>query len=153
MNLVLVVGRIAFVVIFILSGAQKLIDVSGTAAMIAPKISIPEQLSGLTAQLEALSGMTTPQLMAIVAGVVELGGGLMIAANIGTRFAALGLIVFTAAATFWFHDFWNMDGLERANNMIHAMKNLSLIGALMVFFAVGSWRPEMESRHVAENQF
>ena len=85
--------------------------------------------------------MTTPQLMAIAAGVVELAGGLMIAANFGIRIAAFGLIVFTAAATYWFHDFWTMTGGDRMNNMAHALKNLSLIGALMVFFVIGPWRP------------
>jgi uncharacterized membrane protein YphA (DoxX/SURF4 family) len=66
----------------------------------------------------------------------------MIVANIGTRLAAIALIVFTAAATFWFHDFWNQTGADQQNNIAHALKNLSLIGALIVFFVIGSWRPE-----------
>lgn len=141
MNILLIVGRIAFAAIFVFSGAVKLMDVGATAATIASKISIPAELAGFAAQLETATGMTTPQLMAVAAGVVELGGGLMIAANIGTRVAALGLIVFTAAATFWFHDFWTMTGGERMNNQAHALKNLSLIGALLVFFVIGRWRP------------
>jgi uncharacterized membrane protein YphA (DoxX/SURF4 family) len=144
MNILLIVGRIAFVAIFVLSGAQKLLDISGTAAMIAPKIVVPAQLAGVAAQLEGLTAMSTPQLLAILAGVVELAGGLLIAANIGTRAAALLLIVFTAATIFWFHDFWNMAGAERVNNMIHALKNLSLIGALLMLFVIGSWRPSSE---------
>jgi uncharacterized membrane protein YphA (DoxX/SURF4 family) len=51
------------------------------------------------------------------------------------------LAIFTAAATYYFHDFWNMSGAARADNMIHALKNLSIIGALLVFVAMGSWRP------------
>ena len=120
MNILLILGRIAFVVIFVLSGAQKLMDVPGTAAMIAPKITIPPQLTDITTQIEGTTGMTTPHLLAIAAGIVELGCGLMIAANIAVRTAALLLILFTAAATFWFHDFWDMEGADRANNMIHA---------------------------------
>lgn len=145
MNILLIVGRIAFVAIFVLSGAQKLLDISGTAAMIAPKIAVPAQLADLAAQIEGLTSMSTPQLLAIAAGVVELAGGLLIAANIGTRAAALLLIVFTAAATYWFHDFWNMAGAERANNMIHALKNLSLTGALLVLFVIGPWRQSQDS--------
>ena len=85
--------------------------------------------------------MTTPQLMAIAAGVVELAGGLMIAANIGTRIAALALIVFTGAATSGstISGPWRRRAL---NNMTHALKNLSLIGALLVFFVIGPWRPD-----------
>jgi len=143
MNILLIIGRLAFVAIFVLSGAQKLMDIGATAAMIAPKVSVPAELAGFAAQLEGATGMTTPQLLAILAGVVELAGGLMIAANIGTRFAAFILIVFTAAATYWFHDFWNMTGAARVDNMAHALKNLSLIGALLVFFVIGPWRPEV----------
>ena len=51
--------------------------------------------------------------------------------------------MFTAAATFWFHDFWTMTGGDRMNNMAHALKNLSLIGALLVFFVIGPWRPDV----------
>jgi uncharacterized membrane protein YphA (DoxX/SURF4 family) len=141
MNILLIIGRLAFVAIFVLSGAQKLMDIGATAATIQSKLVIPAQLAGFAAQLEGATGMSTPQLMAIAAGVVELAGGLMIAANIGTRVAALALIVFTAFATFWFHDFWTMAGGDRMNNMAHALKNLSLIGALLVFFVIGPWRP------------
>jgi putative oxidoreductase len=142
-NILLIIGRLAFVAVFVLSGAQKLMDIGATAALIAPKMSIPPELAGFAAQLESATGMTTPQLMTIVAGVVELAGGLMIAANIGTRFAAFALLIFTAAATYWFHDFWNMTGGDRINNMAHALKNLSLIGALLVFFVIGPWRPDV----------
>ncbi len=141
MNILLIIGRLAFVAIFVYSGATKLINIGATAAEIAQKIVVPAELAGFAAQLEGATGMTTPQLLAIAAGVVELGGGLMIAANIGTRFAALALIVFTAAATYWFNDFWNMAGGDRMNNQMHALKNLSLIGALLVFFVIGPWRP------------
>jgi len=141
MNILLMIGRIAFVAIFILSGAQKLLDISGTAAMIEGKLVVPPLLIDLEAKLQSLTGMPLPRLLAIVAGVVEIGGGLLIAANIGTRIAAAVLILFTAAATYLFHDFWAMTGADRAANMIHAMKNLSIMGALLVFFVIGSWRP------------
>jgi uncharacterized membrane protein YphA (DoxX/SURF4 family) len=146
MSILLFIGRLAFVLIFIFSGAQKLMDVGATASMIAAKVSVPAQLAGIAAQLESATGMQVPQLLAVLTGVVELVGGLMIAVNIGTRFAAILLIAFTAAATFYFHDFWNMAGGDRVNNMVHAMKNLSMIGALLVFFVLGPWRPVAEMR-------
>lgn len=142
MNILLIVGRIAFVLIFILSGAQKLLDIPGTAAMIEGKLVVPPILIDLETRLQGVTGMPLPRVLAIVAGVVEIGGGLLIAANIGTRIAAAGLILFTAAATYLFHDFWTMTGADRTANMIHAMKNLSIMGALLVFFVMGPWRPQ-----------
>ena len=52
MNILLIIGRIAFVLVFILSGAQKLMDISGTAAMIEPKVPIPEAIASYAAQIE-----------------------------------------------------------------------------------------------------
>ena len=95
----------------------------------------------LTPQLEAATGMTTPTMLAILAGVIEVGAALMIAANIGARAGAVLLILFTIAATWHFHSFWTMEGADRQANMIQALKNLSLIGGLLVVFAIGSWRP------------
>lgn len=142
MNLILVLGRILFVFVFILSGAQKLIDVPGTATQIGAKVVLPELLLGHAAQLETATGMTTPTMLAILAGVVEIGAALMIAANIGARAGAVLLILFTAAATWYFHPFWTMtDTKEYTDNMIQTLKNLSLIGGLLVIFAIGSWRP------------
>jgi uncharacterized membrane protein YphA (DoxX/SURF4 family) len=153
MNILFFIGRLAFVLIFIFSGAQKLMDIGATASMIAGKVTVaglPEaiasQLQGIGAQLESATGMQVPQILAILTGVVELVGGLMIAVNIGTRFAAVLLILFTAVATFYFHDFWNMAGPDRVNNMIHVLKNLSIIGGLVVFFVLGPWRPVIGMR-------
>ncbi|MET0446341.1 MAG: DoxX family protein [Pseudorhodoplanes sp.] len=141
MNSLLVIGRIAFVLIFILSGAQKLMDIPGTAALIEPRVAIPELIAPYSAQLETATSMKMPSLLAIAAGIIEIASALMIALGFGTRFAAVVLILFTAAATYYFHAFWNMEGAARTDNMINALKNLSLIGGLLVLFVLGSWRP------------
>jgi putative oxidoreductase len=47
------------------------------------------------------------------------------------------LFVFTAAATFYFHAFWQMTGEAAMQNQIHALKNLSIMGALLLIAAGG----------------
>lgn len=133
-------GRILFAVLFIVSGAGKLLDLPATTEMISSKVTIPAAVAPYTAQAEAATGMTTPQLLAIVAGAIELVCGALIALNIATAFFALVLIVFIAAATGYFHDFWNQTGDAARMNMIQALKNLSLIGALFVIAGTGGRR-------------
>jgi putative oxidoreductase len=129
MDAALAIGRIVLVIIFIASGFGKFADLSGTAAYIAGK------------------GLPFPQLLAAAAGAGELVCGLAIAIGFQTRLAAIGLIVFTASAAFFFHDFWNLPaGAERANQMIHAMKNLSIIGGLIVLAVAGAGRWSYDSR-------
>ena len=70
---------------------------------------------------------------------------MLIALNFGARFFAILLILFVIAATFYYHDFWNQTGAINAkNNMIHALKNLSIIGALFIVAGIGT-RPRGSS--------
>jgi uncharacterized membrane protein YphA (DoxX/SURF4 family) len=130
-------GRVLFAVLFVISGASKLLDLAATTQM-TERIVLPAALATYTSQLESVTGMPMAQMLAIAAGTIELLCGLMIALNFGARFAAIVLILFVAAATFYFHDFWNQTGADARNNMIHALKNLSIIGAL--FIIVGTVR-------------
>lgn len=146
MQALFAIGRLALVLIFIVSGARKLYDIQGTAAAIAKEVPIPSVFASLVTQIEAATGMTAPVLMAIATGVIELGGGLMVALNFGVSFAALILFLLTAAATYYFHDFWNMAGEARMQNMISAQKNVAIMGGLLVFFVLGAFRPQPRTR-------
>ena len=146
MQVLFAIGRFALVLIFIVSGARKLYDIQGTAAAIAKEVPIPALFSDLVAQLETLTAMKAPVLMAIASGVIELGGGLMVALNFGVSFAALILFLFTAASTYYFHDFWTMAGEARMQNLISAQKNVAIMGGLLVFFVLGAFRPQPRTR-------
>jgi uncharacterized membrane protein YphA (DoxX/SURF4 family) len=130
-------GRVLFAVLFIVSGAFKLYDISATAKMIADKVVIPAALTAYTSQIETFAGMPMPQILAIAAGSLELICGIMIALNFGVRFFAILLIFFVIATTYYYHDFWAQTGPESRNNMVHALKNLSIIGALFLIAGYG----------------
>jgi uncharacterized membrane protein YphA (DoxX/SURF4 family) len=130
-------GRILFAVLFIYSGATKLFGVQATADFIAAKVAIPSLLAPYTAQLETLTGMPTPQLLALSVGSFEIIAGLMIALNFGARFFAFLLILFVLVVTFYFHDFWNQPAPDNAKALIDALKNLSIIGALFIIAGYG----------------
>ena len=130
------VGRVLFSVLFIISGASKLFDIAATAEGIASKVVIPAVLTSYTTQLEGLTGLPTAQMLAIAVGALEVICGLFIALNFGARIFSLMLVVFIVVATFYYHDFWNQTGAESQSNMIHALKNLSLIGALFIIAGI-----------------
>lgn len=130
-------GRVLFAVLFIYSGATKLVGIQATTDFIAAKIMIPALFTPYTSQLETMTGMTMPQMLAIAAGAFEVIAGLMIALNFGARFFAILLIFFVGAATFYFHDFWNQSAPENAKTLIDALKNLSIIGALFIIAGYG----------------
>jgi putative oxidoreductase len=141
MHILFAIARVLLVLIFVLSGAMKLLDIPGTAAEIQTAVPIPAMLQDMVSQVENATSMKWPQLLAIIAGVVEVVGGLLIAFNIATRAAAAVLVLFTLVTTYYFHAFWNMSGEAMQNNMTHALKNLSIIGGLLTYVVLGSWRP------------
>jgi putative oxidoreductase len=130
-------GRVLFAVLFLYSGATKLFSIAATADFIAAKVTIPALLAPYTTQLEGMTGMSTPQMLAIGIGAFEIISGLMIALNFGARFFAILLIFFVTATTFYFHDFWNQPAPENARVLMDALKNLSIIGALFIIAGYG----------------
>jgi putative oxidoreductase len=140
-------GRIMFAVLFIYSGATKLFGIQAAADFIAAKVTIPELLAPYTAQLDTLTGMPTPQTLAIAAGAFEVIAGLMIALNFGARFFSLLLIIFVGLVTFYFHDFWNQAPPDNAKTLIDALKNLSIIGALFMIAGYGRGTRAVESAY------
>ena len=130
-------GRVLFAVLFIYTGATKLFGIQQTADFIASKVTIPTLIAPYTSQLETMTGMAMPQLLALSVGGFEIIAGLMIAVNFGARFFAILLIFFVLIATFYFHDFWNQASPENAKTLIEALKNLSIIGALFMIAGYG----------------
>jgi putative oxidoreductase len=113
-------ARILIALIFILSGFGKITGFEGTVGFIASK------------------GLPLPQLAAAAAIVVELGGGLMLVAGWKARWAAAAMFAFTAMAALIFHNFWAVPAGEAQNQMIHFMKNVSMLGGLLYVVVHGS---------------
>ena len=113
-------GRILIALIFILSGFSKISGFSGTVGYIASK------------------GLPLPQLAAIGAMMIELGGGILLVLGWKTRWAAAALLLFTALAALLFHNFWAMPPDQAQNQMIHFMKNISMMGGLLYVVLYGS---------------
>jgi putative oxidoreductase len=130
-------GRVLFAVLFMYTGATKLFAIQQTADFIASKVAIPALLAPYASQIETMTGMPLPQLLAMAVGGFEILAGLMIAVNFGARLFAILLIVFVLAATFYFHDFWNQAAPDNAKTLIDALKNLSIVGALFMIAGYG----------------
>lgn len=131
------IGRVFLVVLFVYSGVTKLVDIPATASQIESVLTIPGEIAPYTTQLEQATGMRTPNILAIAAGALEVVAGLMIAFNIGARFFAALLIVFTVVATGFGHQFWAKAGPERIADVDHFLKNIAIIGGLLIVMGLG----------------
>ena len=116
------VGRVLLALMFVLAGYGKITGFDGTAGYIASK------------------GLPLPQVGAAIAVVVELVGGLLLIVGWKARWVALVLAIFTAAATYFFHDFWHMTDAAAATNKLMFLKNVSVIGGMLMVWAMGPGR-------------
>lgn len=105
-----VVGRILLAVIFVVSGATKLMTVAATSAMIA--------------------GVGLPGGLAIPVGLFELIAGICLALGLMTRLASLLLFLFTLLAAILFHN-----RLTDPLQSTMFLKDVAIAGGLLLVFA------------------
>jgi uncharacterized membrane protein YphA (DoxX/SURF4 family) len=133
MNATYTVGRIFLAVLFIVTGIQKVMNVSGIAKMLEDnKVPIPEQI------VPYLGAMPKYEALGYLVAGVELVGGLMVLVGLWARWGAAMLAIFTAGTIFFVHHFWDMEGAAYTSNLTQALKNLSIIGGLLLVVGAGS---------------
>jgi putative oxidoreductase len=110
-----VIGRLLLAVMFLVSGLQKLADPGPTAQM--------------------LSATNLPPMLALPTGLFEAVAGVLLAVGLMTRFVSIVLAGFVALTIFFFHNQF-ADPLQATL----ALKNLAIIGGLLMTFAYGQMR-------------
>jgi putative oxidoreductase len=121
-------GRILLSGIFLTSGFAKLAD--------------PASAIGYMSSV----GVPNPDVLVYVAGIAELVGGLALVLGILARLASLGLVLLVVAIQYYFHAFWNLEGMEAKMQMVQFFKNLAIIGGLLMVFAHGPGRYSIDAR-------
>jgi putative oxidoreductase len=141
MNAAYMLGRILLSLIFVVAGIQKLMDVRATTDMLtATKIPIPDQI------VPYLGGIPKYEALAYLVAAIEIICGLTVLIGLKARWGALVLIVFTAGTIILVHHFWDMSGEAFTSNLTDALKNLSIIGGLLLVVAVGSGPSAVDRR-------
>ena len=116
-------GRVLLALLFVPAGFGKIAGFAGTAGYIASK------------------GVPLPEVAAAIAIAVELGLGLLLLVGWQTRWAALGIAVFTAVITFIFHNYWAVPAEQMMQQQQAFFKNIAVVGGLLlvVAFGAGAW--------------
>ena len=123
-----VIARILLALMFVLAGFGKLTGLEGTAGYIASK------------------GLPAPMLLAVAAGVVELVAGVLLIIGWQARWAALALAAFTVVASVIFHNFWAMPAAQQMTQQLMFMKNMGVVGGLLLVFAFGAGSLSLDAR-------
>ena len=114
------VGRLFFASLFLLYGYKKLMGYAGAAAYMA-KVGLPPWF-------------------AVLAIIFELGGGLLMVAGFHTRLTALMMAVYVLVASYFGHGH-----VSDPAQLVHFMKNMSIIGGCFAFVALGAGRYSLDA--------
>jgi putative oxidoreductase len=112
-------GRILLGLIFVIAGFGKITGFEGTVGYMQA-YHVP-----------------APQLLTIVAIIVELGGGILLILGWKARWAALALFLFVLIVTPIFHNFWAVPDDQKQMQMIMFLKNLAIMGGMLFVMAFG----------------
>ncbi len=97
-------------------------------------------------------GIPMPAVMQGLAIGFLVLGSLSVIVGFKARLGALLLFLFLAPATFLFHNFWAMGDelpMVRDLQVMHFMKNLSLMGAMLFIVGSGSGAWSIDAHHQA----
>ena len=125
--LTVLIGRIFLGAIFLLSGIMKFADSEKAAGY-------------LQAQ-----GVPYAHVLLVIAATAEVLGALAIITGFLGRLGALGLFLYLIPVTLVFHGFWNFTGQEQVTQVANFMKNLAIMGGLLVLFAYGPGRYSLDA--------
>ncbi len=116
MDVVILIGRIVFAVLFVASGLGHL--------------TRTEAMAGYAESL----GVRPARPLVVLSGLVILVGSVMVAAGIWADLGALLLVAFLVPTAFLMHPFWRFDGQQQQMEMPSFLKDLSLAGAALALF-------------------
>jgi len=114
------IGRVLLALLFVPAGFNKIGGFAGTVGYIGSK------------------GVPLPELAAAAAVGVELGLGLLLLVGFKTRWAALGIAIFTVVITFIFHNFWAVPAEQVMMQQLNFFKNMAIVGGLLTVAAWGA---------------
>lgn len=121
-------GRVLLSAIFLVSGIAKVTDPAGAVGFMQAQ------------------GIPAAGILVYVAGLAEILGAIALMSGLLTRVGAIGLILFMIPTTLVFHDFWTFTGEEQRHQQIQFMKNLAIIGGLLLVTAYGAGRYSADGR-------
>lgn len=118
----ILVARIFLMALFVSTGWEKLTNFAATVGY----------MQTVKAPL--------PAIAAAIAVFMEFFVGIAIIVGILTRLLALAFAVFTLGTALLGHRFWTMDGEMRHENKINFLKNMSIIGGMLLLAVTGPGR-------------
>jgi putative oxidoreductase len=121
------VGRALAGLLFLVSGINKILGFSYVAGWMGS------------------SGLPAAGVLLALTILLEVGAGLALITGFQARFAAAALALFLVPVTLIFHGFWHADAAELQNQLNHFLKNVAILGGMLIVFNIEQQRYKARS--------
>lgn len=110
------IGRICISALFIVLGVMDVLHWNSNVASLSLR-------------------MPAASLMLVFSMILKIGGGILLMTGQRVQLACIALIVFMVPDTLLYHSFWSASALDYQNQLLHFLKNLAIIGGLLVLLS------------------
>lgn len=141
---VTVLARFFISLIFLAGAVNKILHWRDSERMLINVLCDWQSNIGFSDSLQdCLASMIpfTPILL-LVATLFELLGGLSVLLGAKEKMGAALLVLFLIPTTILMHQFWFIEGSARELQMIHFLKNLAILGGLLMIILQGTEKPK-----------
>ncbi|MGE0547403.1 MAG: DoxX family protein [Kofleriaceae bacterium] len=121
------IGRVFLTSMFLVGGIAKLTNPAETAGYMHA------------------AGIPSADVLVYVAAFIEILGAISILFGFVARLGALGLAIYLIPVTLTFHDFWNFTGAEQKTQLVNFLKNLTIMGGLLLLTSFGAGRYSIDA--------
>lgn len=128
-------GRVLMSVVFIVFGVIQFTSIGTYIA--SPAVVKFAAVTG---------GILSPKVIAYLVATIDLVGGLLLLIGWQVRWIVWILFVFVGLTLYFAHPFWTMDGAARATNQAHFLKNLAIMGGLLLLAVNGAGPCSVDNR-------
>lgn len=111
------------------------------ARMLVASVFVGLGAERLLVKAGVLNGRTPPGAAGVALSIFELLAGIAIMAGWQARRLSLLLGVFLAVDAFMAHPFWTHGGAEQHEQLLHFLKNLAIMGGLLLLSWTEAARP------------
>ena len=127
-DIIILIARVLLMILFVLSGWAELTGFDGTVSYMTSL------------------GAPAPMLAAAIAVIMEFVVAILLILGFYTRPLAFLFALFVLGTALLGHPFWKMVDPERSANMTQFLKNMSIMGGLLLLAVSGPGRFSVDGR-------
>lgn len=94
----------------------------------------------------ASKGVPLVTVALVITIIIEIIGGLSLFVGFKARFWSFIMFLYLIPVSITMHNFWTYAGMERVDQTVHFMKNLSIMGGLLMVAAFGAGTLSLDAR-------